>query len=122
MSEEGGSFLVGRAQSALFAKDQPVTVEFGEYIVEPATSAGEVSFEDEVAERLEFQDVLHEEAEGARRVRLPLARAPGVPLAKTLSQTRGDGGAGEQTFGWAKRLAAGAIVDDSQAGFNGTCK
>ena len=83
--------------------------------MEPATAAGEVGFEHKVAERFETQNVLHEEAEGARGVGFPLARAPGVLLAESLREAFGDGGAGEEAFGGTERLAAGAGVNDLKA-------
>src|SRR5262245_18911806 len=91
-------------------------MELGEHIVQSAAAAGEISFQDQVAERFECEDMLHKKSKGARGVRFPLARAPGVLLAETLCEAGSDGRTGEQAFGGTEGLAASAGVDDLQPG------
>src|SRR5437868_5512893 len=115
MSQEcAGLFRGGRV--ALLAQRKPLTVERGKYIVQATPAAGVIGFQHQVAERLEAEHVFHEKTERANGVRFPLARTPGMRLAESLGETLSDRGAGEQTFGRAERFAAGAGMDDPQAG------
>src|SRR5204863_3121735 len=90
-------------------------MKFGEHVVQAAAAASEVGFEDEITERLEPEDVLHEKSERAGGVGFPLAGAPRVAAAEAIREAGGDCGAGEQSFAGAEGLAAGTGMDDAKA-------
>jgi hypothetical protein len=118
---ELGALVVGTLR-LLGALLRPLTVKRGQDVMQPAAAAGVIRFQDEVAERLEFQHGLEEKLKRAGGVRFPLAGAPQMLRPKTLCETDGDGGAREQAFVRAKRLAAGAGVDGADAGINGVAE